>query len=170
MSTAPETPHAEPEETADDLLKTLSGLGAPSGGAMQAANNLTHFVRAANRHVQRLVHARRVRLWITRRGGRRLEGREFPDADGPPIVQRVPRGEGLAGWCVEHGQPLRISPGEARPDLRGELPEFESALVLPVFRRGEAFGAIECLDHIGGSGFAVGDLDQLELSSDHIYI
>lgn len=171
MSTTPETPHGtEPEETTDDLLRTLSGLGAQTGGAMQAANNLTHLVRAANRHVQRLVHARRVRLWITRRSGRRLEGREFPDADGPPIVNRVTRGEGLAGWCVEHGQPLRISPGEARPDLQGDVPEFESALVLPLFRRGEAFGAIECLDHLGGSGFAVVDLDQLELSSEPLAI
>jgi len=172
MSTTPsERPHAvEPEESTDDLLRTLAGLGAPTGGAMQAANNLTQVIRAAQRHVKRLVHARRVRLWISRRGGRRLEGREFEGDDAPPVLTRVGRGEGLAGWCVEHGQPLRLATGDARPDLRGEVPEFGSALVLPLFRRGEAFAAIECLDHAGDAGFAVGDLDALELASEPLAI
>ena len=85
-----------------------------------------------------------------------------------PIEHRWSRGEGLAGWAIEHEQPLRLAPGEPRPELSGPTPPFRSALVIPLFRRGEAFGAIECLDKVHGEAFTDADFDRLEMASEHI--
>src|SRR5262245_44856845 len=132
----PSTRPLDPDESTEDLLGTLAALGATPGGAVQAAGNLNVLARVAIRHLRKLVDAGRMRLWITRRGGRRLEGREFPSEDAGPVMARLAAGEGLAGWCIEHGQALRLAPGDARPMLlRGEMPEFASALVVPLFRR-----------------------------------
>jgi phosphoserine phosphatase RsbU/P len=104
-----------------------------------------------------------------RRGGRRLVAREFPDeTSGAPVERRVNHGEGLAGWAVQHQQPVRLGPTDARPDVRGTLEPFQSALVIPLFRRGEVFGAIECLDKLDGSAFTDADFDRLEIASEHI--
>ena len=78
------------------------------------------------------------------------------------------RGEGLAGWAVAHGEALRLGPGDPRPELRGEVPPFRSALVVPLFRRGEVLGAIECLDKRGGGAFSDADFERLELASEQV--
>jgi sigma-B regulation protein RsbU (phosphoserine phosphatase) len=156
------------EPSSDVLLQKLSALGTHTSEAFHAAGNFNDLLRAAARHLARLVDAERVRIWVARRGGTRLESREFPAADRPPLVTRVPRGEGLAGWCVERGEPVRLGPGEPRPKFKGAVPEFRSALVVPLFRRGEAFGAVECLDRRDGPAFTAADFDHLEVASEHV--
>jgi serine phosphatase RsbU (regulator of sigma subunit) len=159
---------AESEPTSEMLLRKLSALGTYTSDAFHAATNFNDLLQAATRHLVRLVEADRVRIWVARRGGRRLETREFVHPDRPPVVTRVARGEGLAGWCVEHGEPLRLGPGDPRPSLTGQVPAFRSALVVPLFRRGEAFGAVECLDRRGAEAFSAADFDRLEMASEHV--
>ena len=69
------------------------------------------------------------------------------------VEHRTGSGEGLAGWTITQRRPLRLAPDDALPNLTGETPSFRSALVIPLFRRGEAFGVIECLDKRGRSGY-----------------
>jgi len=159
-------PRSEPEEASQDLLRTLTALGGHTGEEVHAASNLNGLIRAASRHLRRLSGAERVRIWIGRRAGRRLDGREHPSDDSAPLLFRAARGEGLAGWCVDHGESLRLNEGDARPPLRGEVPAFRNALVVPLFRRGDAFGAIEFLDRRGR--FEEADLDQLGMASEHV--
>jgi sigma-B regulation protein RsbU (phosphoserine phosphatase) len=69
---------------------------------------------------------------------------------------------------ITHRQVLRFSPGDARPDRGNEPPSLRSALVVPLFRRGEAFAAIECLDKRGGGAFTDADAESLDVASEHI--
>jgi len=150
-------------------LRTISALGTLTSDAFHASTHFNDLLRAAGRHCRRLVGARAARIWIVRRGGRRLVAREFPDeSSGAPLERRVGRGEGLAGWVVQKQQSLRLAPGDARPELRGPVEPFQSALVMPLFRRGDVFGAIECLDKLDGTAFADADFDRLEIASEHI--
>lgn len=150
-------------------LRTISALGTLTSDSYHARTHFNDLLRAATRHCRRLVGARVARIWILRRGGRRLVARDFrEDPAAAPEERRTPRGEGLAGWAVTHQQSLRLDADDPRPDLRGPVEPFESALVLPLFRRGEVFGAIECLDKEGGGGFTDADFDRLEVASEHV--
>jgi phosphoserine phosphatase RsbU/P len=150
-------------------LQSISALGTHTSDAFHAASNLTDLLRSATRHIRRLVGARTVRIWIARRGGRRLLGHEFSlDGDQPPAIHRRASGEGLAGFVMSHEQALRLGPEDPRPELRGSVAEFRSALVVPLFRRAGVFGAIECLDKQDEESFSAADFDRLEIASEHV--
>jgi len=150
-------------------LKTISALGTPSAEVFGDTASFSDLLRSAGRHCRRLVDAERVRIWVARRGGRRLVAREFgADGDRGGVELRLTPGEGLAGWAIAHGQPLRLGPGDLRPELIGELPRFQAALVMPLFRRGDAFAAIECLDKRGGAAFTDADFDNLDVAGEHV--
>lgn len=155
------------ESAADTSLARLhafSLLGAEgSGGAAQ----LDDLLRASIRHCRNLIDCRHVRLWLARRGGARLVSREF-HGDDTVVERRVTGSEGLAGWVLTHGEVLRLSRSAARPSgLTGDVPEFESALVVPLYRRGRPFAVIECLDKRSGD-FTAEDLDRLEVGSEAV--
>jgi GAF domain-containing protein len=159
----------EAEVDSSVTLRTISALQTLTSEAFHASTHFNDLLRAATRHCRRLVGSRVARIWIARRGGRRIVSRDFPDdAKAPPVERRVARGEGLAGWTILREQSLRLAPGDARPELKGVVEPFQSALVIPLFRRGEAFGAIECLDKLDGSAFTDADFDRLEIASEHI--
>lgn len=160
---APTAPQAA-TETALARAHAFSLLAAePAGGTAQ----LDDLLRASTAHCRRLVECRQVRIWLSRRGGSRLVSREFGEHGGV-VERRVAGGEGLAGWVLAHGEVLRLARGEARPsDLVGDVPTFETALVLPLYRRGRSFAAIEWLDRIGGA-FTDEDLDRLEVGSESV--
>jgi sigma-B regulation protein RsbU (phosphoserine phosphatase) len=155
---------ASPEAAA----RALPSLGLHLREGFDASTNLTELLRAAGRHVRKLVDCEKSRIWLTARGGRRLVARDFPGGDGPPTVRRQAGDEGLGGWVMSRGEVLRIGPGDPRPAFRGEVPEFRSALAMPLYRRGEAFAAVECLDKLGGGAFTAEDVDRLEVAGEHV--
>jgi serine phosphatase RsbU (regulator of sigma subunit) len=156
------------ENKREAVLRSLSALGTLPSESFQADANLSDLLRAASRHVKRLVDCRVVRIWVARRGGERLVARVFDEQRGGLAVElRRARGEGLAGWVIEHEQSLRLAPGDPRPALVGESDPFESALVIPLFRRSGVFGAIECLDRRGGP-FGDADFDHLDVAAEHV--
>ncbi len=155
-----------PEDTAESSLARLhafSLLGADAGGG----DHMDDLLRASSAHCRRLVECRQVRIWIARRGGTRLVCREFADSGGV-IERRVAGGEGLAGWAIARGEGLRLAASSTRPpDLKGEIPAFESALVIPLLRRGRVFAAIECLDRRDGP-FRDEDQGRLDVGSEAV--
>lgn len=163
-------PGLEANAHEDVLLRTISALGTPASERFHAAENFNDLLRNATRHVRRLVNCETVRIWLVRRGGRRLVALDFLDdaPDKPGIERRLNQGEGLAGWVIENERSSRIDPGEPRPPLRGPVPEFRSALVIPLFRRGEVFAAIECLNRREQDAFTDADFDRLDVASEHI--
>ncbi|MBI1799681.1 MAG: SpoIIE family protein phosphatase [Candidatus Eisenbacteria bacterium] len=166
----PPASSADAPRTPDDLtLHTLSALGTGASDAFHAAENFSDLLRAVSRHCRRLVDCDTARIWVARRGGRRLVARDFSDAGERGGAElRLLRGEGLAGWSLQHERSLRLDPGDPLPGLRGAVPAFRSAMVIPMFRRGEAFAAIECLDKRGGGGFSDADFDRLDVASENV--
>ena len=168
MSESTLPPPAAAVGTPEPAAKSLSSLVLHLSEGFDASTNLTDLLRAAGRHLRKLVDCQKSRIWLARRAGRRLVARDFPGGDGPPTVLQLERDEGLAGWVFGHGEVLRLGPGDSRPLLRGEIPEFRSALVMPLYRRGELFAAIECLDKQGGGAFTAEDGDRLEVAGEHV--
>ncbi len=148
--------------------KPLSSLVLHLSEGFDARTNLSDLLRAAGKHVRKLVDCQSSRIWLARRAGRRLVARDFPAGDGPPTLRWVARDEGLAGWAFSRGEVLRINPGEPRPPLRGTVPEFRSALVMPLYRRGEVFATIECLDKKDGGPFTTEDVERLDVAGEHV--
>ena len=163
VSPAPPTPPA-----AEGTLPRISALSLLGGEGMSGPTHFLDLLQAASRQCRRLVGCERVRIWVARRGGRRLVAWDFPDEGGAPTEHRLLRGEGLAGHVMRQEQTLRLSAKDARPaDLTGEIEPFRSALVIPLLRRGEPFGAIECLDKQQGD-FTDADFDRLEVAAESV--
>lgn len=168
---APETPEGAGDpalpQSADHTLQRLSAQALIGSELFQDPSHLEDLLHTATRRCRRLVDCERVRIWIARRGGRRLVAFDFPD-EGPPIERRHASHEGLAGWAFTHQESLRLATGDPRPELAGEIEPFRSGLVIPLFRRGEPFGAIECLDKRGADAFSDADFDQLEVAAESV--
>ena len=164
---APEPPRATGGVEA--ARRSLEHLDSLTTLTFKGATNLNDLLRLASRSCRKLVDASVARIWVARRNGRRLVARDFPeDGNGAPIERRQARDEGLAGWAVTRGEALRLGPGDPRPALQGEVPPFTSAIVLPLLRRGDVFGAVECLDKRGGGAFDDADFDRLEAAAEHV--
>ena len=155
---------ASPPDPSWPRISALSLLG-PEG--LQGTGQFDELLRSATRQCQRLVDCEKVRVWIARRGGRRLVAREFSGGSAGREL-RLPAGEGLAGWAMSHAQALRLGEADPRPaDLAGTAESFTTALVIPLLRRGEPFGAIECLEKRTGE-FSAEDFDRLEVAAESV--
>jgi sigma-B regulation protein RsbU (phosphoserine phosphatase) len=164
----PQVPVPDAGAAADEALPRISAQALLGPEGIHGAGHLNDLLRAASRQCRRLVDSTSARIWISRRGGQRLVAREFPDGAGKHREERVPRGEGLAGWVMTRQQALRLATGEAPPaDVRGTPRPFRNALVVPMLRRGEPFGAIECLDKREGD-FTDADFDRLEVTAESV--
>ena len=154
-----------PPTEAADLTAILASLAeGPSG------SRFNDLMRAATRHARELVRCETARIWVLRRGGRRLVARDYPEQGGAPIEHRLASHEGLAGWVMARGEPLRLSSGELPQGFLGEEPEFRSAVVVPLKRRGQTFAAVECLDRRDGKAFSASDLAKLQEEADPLAI
>ena len=168
MSHDPQSPSAAGRAASEGALPRISAQSLLGPEGVSGAGRFHDLLRSATRQCRKLADCERVLIWVARRGGRRLVARDFPDDHASPHEVRVPRGEGLAGWVMTHERTLRMAEGEALPaDVKGEKRRFRNALVIPLLRRGEPFGAIECLDKRGGD-FSDADFDRLEVAAESV--
>lgn len=143
---------------------------SPAAEAEVRANAaFNELLRAASRQCRRLVNSRVARIWVVRRAGRRLVAFDFPeDESQPPVELRRGGDEGPAGWAIRHRAPLRLAPGERRPPLKGAPEPFDAALAIPLYRRGQVFAAIECLDRLEGGAFTDEEFERLEVAAEQL--
>ncbi len=159
-----------PRPVAEHSLPRISAQSLLGPEGVSGTAHFHDLLRSATRQCRKLVDCEQVRLWVARRGGRRLVARDFPDENPgtQPQEHRLPRGEGFAGWVMTHQRTLRLGAGDELPDdVKGARTPFRSALVIPLLRRGEPFGAIECLDKRGGD-FTDADFDRLEVAAESV--
>jgi sigma-B regulation protein RsbU (phosphoserine phosphatase) len=125
--------------------------------------DLDELLSACTAFVHGLVRAMRVRIWLYRRGGRRLVSREFDPhaADGYREFRLMP-GEGMPWMVAERGETWIGGPSSEEPLFRDDDPGWSAALVVPVTRRGKILGVVECLDRADGQPFSPQDARSLE--------
>lgn len=157
-----------PNPPADSTLPRISVQSLLGPDGLAGRDRFNELVLAATRQCRRLVDCESVRIWVLRSAGRRLVALDFPEDGGDPVQVRLARGEGLAGSVVERGEALRLGAGESRPTgVNDDSPDARSALVLPLLRGSEAFGAIDCRGKRGGD-FTAADFDRLEVAAEGV--
>jgi sigma-B regulation protein RsbU (phosphoserine phosphatase) len=125
--------------------------------------DLDELLSACAAFVHSLVRAMRVRIWLYRRGGRRLVSREFdPRAADSYREYRLMPGQGLPWRVAEQGETWIGGPSSDDPLFRDEDPGWNAALVVPLARRGKLLGVVECLDRADGKLFTAQDARSLE--------
>lgn len=124
---------------------------------------LDELLSACTAFVHGQVRAEQVRFWLFRQGGRRLVCREI--APGTPEGYRELRlspGQGLPGRTAEAKRTFLLGPSRDDADFRDESPGWSSALAVPLVRRGQVLGVVECIDKAGGGPFTPRDARALE--------
>lgn len=76
----------------------------------------------------------------------------------------VPRGRGISGWVLEHGQPLLIPDAYADPRFYREADKqtgfrTRSILCAPLSRKGKEIGVLQVLNPVGREAFDEADLE-----------
>jgi signal transduction histidine kinase len=76
---------------------------------------------------------------------------------------RLQRGQGIAGWVAERGEPVLVADARQDPRFHRELAERlgyppRSILCVPLPDEGRPMGAVELLDKRGGAAFSDADL------------
>jgi phosphoserine phosphatase RsbU/P len=132
---------------------------------------LDELIQAATAFVHGLVRAETVRIWLFRRGGKRLVSREFDPAapDGVSELMMTPD-EGAVGLAATTRQALNVGPSKDDPRFGDVEAPFESALVVPLLRRGTCLGVIECRNKAMGERFTDADQSALESVSEDMAV
>ncbi|MCB1050580.1 MAG: sensor domain-containing diguanylate cyclase [Acidobacteria bacterium] len=93
---------------------------------------------------------------------------EFAATSGPKteslVKHRIPSGEGIAGWVVEHNKPLIVNQPENDTRFFRDMDaqtqyKTENILAAPLISRGRTIGVIEMLNRRGQKGFSGIDLE-----------
>ncbi|HEV8479725.1 MAG TPA: SpoIIE family protein phosphatase [Candidatus Eisenbacteria bacterium] len=176
---------ASGERAAAELLESSAEPASPVGSCLWSDGdppdrcryrNLTEFlnrslgldelINACVAYVHALVRAERVRIWLYRHGGRRLLCREFAPTFTEGFREMyVAAGEGLPGRAATQGRVVILGSSSDSPEYKDEQPGWKSALVVPLERRGQILGVIECLDRAGGGTFSEVDARSLEAAA-----
>jgi len=98
-------------------------------------------------------------LELTYASGGVMTGTSAPDSK---IV--VPRGRGIAGWVLEHGEPLLVADAYADPRFFADTDKrtgfrTRSILCAPMQRKGKEIGVLQVLNPIGREAFDEADLE-----------
>jgi sigma-B regulation protein RsbU (phosphoserine phosphatase) len=87
---------------------------------------------------------------------------------GPPATKLiVPRGRGVSGWVLEHGQPQLVRDAYEDPRFYREADKqtgfrTRSILCVPLLRHGKEIGVLQVLNSIGRASFDEADLAAFE--------
>ncbi len=169
MSVAGETPRAGEDECGD---------GAASVKELRALVAILHELAHSTDPRTRLRHAVQVAaealgaetgsFYLADRSGRRLtarvhDGEQLSAAD--QVV--LSAGEGVAGWVVEHGEPLVLDPASGDPRLVTR-PGFQvdNLLCVPLRDDTGVTGAVELVNRPGG--FTPGHVATLQTIADEV--
>jgi len=128
---------------------------------LQEILDLDDLLSACAAFVHHLVRARRVRIWLLRRGGQRLLHREFDAgaSDGYRELRLDP-GQSVLWEAMRSGRPWfgRIAEGEIPVSADGLG---EPSLLIPLARRDRPLGIIECRGHADREAFGPADAKAL---------
>lgn len=79
---------------------------------------------------------------------------------------RVPMGQGIAGFCAAEAVALAVNDAQNDPRFAREISEkigydVHSTICVPLDKEGRSYGAIQLINHQGGTAYSQGDLNIL---------
>jgi sigma-B regulation protein RsbU (phosphoserine phosphatase) len=149
-----------------DLYKGLVEVSALINGITESAELLPAILDVA----RRVMEAEAASLFLVDAEGNldlavasRAEGGSGP----PPQRLIVPRGRGISGWVLEHGQPLLVPDAYADPRFYREADKqtgfrTRSILCVPLLRNGKEIGVLQVLNPLNRDAFDAADLAAFE--------
>jgi GAF domain-containing protein len=83
------------------------------------------------------------------------------------VEQRIPAGRGVAGWVVEHGQPLAIDDVSKDSRFYGGIDTAvgsttKNLLAVPLMVKDRVIGVLEAINKRGGAAFSPSDVERAE--------
>ena len=139
----------EAERTAAEYRRAIARLGE----VLQVGDDRAALVGVVLEASADLAGADGAVFWAG--GGPRLVARAIQGVDRTVLGRGLARGDGLAGWVAQAGQPSRWPPGARKP--APEEPVARAALAVPLSARGGLFGVLSLYRRDGE--FTVDDLD-----------
>jgi sigma-B regulation protein RsbU (phosphoserine phosphatase) len=147
------------------LYKGLVEVSALINAITRSSELLPSILEVAQRVLQ--VEAASLFL-VTASGDLELACAEGGPATGPPMPKLiVPRGRGISGWVIEHGQPLLVPDAYADPRFYQDADRqtgfrTRSILCTPLRRDGKEIGVLQVLNPVGRAAFDATDLEAFE--------
>lgn len=160
-----------PKERLVVQLKTLMDLSATVNSTLDASEIQQRAVESA----AKIVDAERSSLLVLDPETRDLCFEVTSDEGGPRIREvRLRRGEGVAGWVVEHIEGAIVNDVSADPRYLQAADASSpyvttSMLCVPVCLRGEVIGALQAMNKRDGA-FTENDCDLLEALGHHVAV
>jgi sigma-B regulation protein RsbU (phosphoserine phosphatase) len=83
------------------------------------------------------------------------------------VEQRIPAGRGVAGWVVEHREPLTIDDAAKDPRFYGGIDTAvgsttQNLLAVPLMVKDRVIGVLEAINKQGGGAFTSSDLERAQ--------
>jgi sigma-B regulation protein RsbU (phosphoserine phosphatase) len=149
-----------------EVYKGLVEVSALINGIMESDELLPAILEVA----RRVMDVEAASLFLVDSAGN-LELAIASSADGrsgpPPQKVLVPRGRGISGWVLEHGQSLLVPDAYADPRFYRETDRqtgfrTRSILCAPLSRHGKEIGVLQVLNPVGRKAFDLADLAAFE--------
>jgi sigma-B regulation protein RsbU (phosphoserine phosphatase) len=132
---------------------------------LSSSRNLSDLLQAIMATAVELLHAETSSLLLVDEETNELTFEVTTGQPGRDVVKyRVPAGQGIAGWVVEHGRPLRIDDPRQDPRFYSRMDEavgFETRniLAVPLIVQEQVIGVVEIVNKVNAPGFDEQDLE-----------
>jgi diguanylate cyclase (GGDEF)-like protein len=168
----------QPQDLLRELKRTVDELQALNdiGRALTSTLDLTEVLRLVMRKVSELTRAGNWSLLLV---DEQTGDLVFEVAIGTGserlFEQRLPRGEGIAGWVVANGQPVLVEDVRADPRFSSRFDAMSgvvtrSVLAVPLAAHGSVLGVIELVNPVEAAPFTPEDLVTLRTVADYAAI
>lgn len=150
-------------ERTEQLLEVYKGLVEVSA-LINAITDSDELLSAILDVARRVLHAEAASLFLVQPGGELvLANAAGTGADTVESIT-IPRGRGIAGWVLEHGEPLLIPDAYADPRFYREVDaqtgfRTRSIICVPLKRDGTDIGVLQVLNPEGREAFDSDDFE-----------
>lgn len=159
---------SQDEKPLQKLLQIYRGLVEVSG-LINSITDYDELLREILAVARKVIHAEAASLFLTKEDTGGLELVISSRADDEFVQPRiyVPRGQGISGWVLEHGESVLIPDAYADDRFFRDADKSSgfrtcSMICTPLMREGVVIGVIQVLNSTDGGAFDDGDLDAFE--------
>ncbi len=150
-----------------ELRARLAGVGA--AGVLAAPSEHSELLEQLVQTAMHVLDARAGSLYLIDEGSEELVFEVALGERAAPLKgQRLPLGQGMAGWVASTGQAIAVSDVQQDPRWAQQVGQAvgyapKTMLVVPLLLRDRVTGVLQLLDKHGGQPFDAGDMATLGL-------